>query len=374
MEHLDTGLYSQVRKELAELKDMVARGEEVPVQRLASTERLIRLEELLKQTRRRRSRWPVVVLLGGALAIMSILLFTRVPEIGVELELVVSELGFKFSDSGVLADSMSLTSIGVTGVDAIRLPRTRNMDRRDVPTGQQSKMAVRLGKPPDNPSGSVLTIAPLQVDKEARVWIERSGDSSYRFSIDGEENRISVHAYGPVVLVVAGRPSETLEFPVPATLGFDTTGTFQLELELPRSTDNFHLPRIAVNGLSLERVDEYTSSKETLIRPASTILSGMIHYESLDGQTKSLRRGQLVNIGWCSGVIELLRADEGNLVVRFWGRVRGLETGWGETSRSLMPTLLDWLHSRHGVSLFWGGAVYLSGLFMAIFRWWGVKV
>ena len=36
----------------------------------------------------------------------------------------------------------------------------------------------------------------------------------------------------------------------------------------------------------------------------------------------------------------------------------------------LMPTLLDWLRARHGLSLLWATTAYLVGLFVAILGWW----
>jgi hypothetical protein len=38
-----------------------------------------------------------------------------------------------------------------------------------------------------------------------------------------------------------------------------------------------------------------------------------------------------------------------------------------------MPTYLEWLKARHGLSLFWGTSLYLFGLAAAALRWFGVN-
>jgi hypothetical protein len=35
-----------------------------------------------------------------------------------------------------------------------------------------------------------------------------------------------------------------------------------------------------------------------------------------------------------------------------------------------MPTWLEWLRARHGLSLLWGTALYLFGLAVGVLRWW----
>jgi hypothetical protein len=52
--------------------------------------------------------------------------------------------------------------------------------------------------------------------------------------------------------------------------------------------------------------------------------------------------------------------------------VTAVTAGWGENRRSLMPTWLEWLRARHGLSLLWGSTVYIVGLLMGALRWFKV--
>lgn len=77
-------------------KEAIESGGHVSTERLESLERLARLTNLCRAARPgdRRKRWPIAVYLFGTLAMVSFLLFARVSETEIELELTVSELGF----------------------------------------------------------------------------------------------------------------------------------------------------------------------------------------------------------------------------------------------------------------------------------------
>jgi hypothetical protein len=39
-----------------------------------------------------------------------------------------------------------------------------------------------------------------------------------------------------------------------------------------------------------------------------------------------------------------------------------------------MPTLLEWARAQHGVSLLWGGSLYMFGIVVSLLRWLKVSV
>jgi hypothetical protein len=51
-----------------------------------------------------------------------------------------------------------------------------------------------------------------------------------------------------------------------------------------------------------------------------------------------------------------------------------MTTGAGEGHRSLMPTRLEWLQARHGLSLLWASSLYLMGIIGVVLHWWGIKL
>jgi hypothetical protein len=68
------------------------------------------------------------------------------------------------------------------------------------------------------------------------------------------------------------------------------------------------------------------------------------------------------------GEIESLELKD-DIAVRFRGRVKGIVSGPADIHQDLMPTWLEWLKARQGLSLFWGSAIYLFGLVVGILRW-----
>jgi hypothetical protein len=100
-----------------------------------------------------------------------------------------------------------------------------------------------------------------------------------------------------------------------------------------------------------------------------SILSGSIYFEELNGQELKVRPGEEIRFENSQGEIESLELKEDGVVFQFRGRVHGMTAGSAETSRSLMPTWLDWLKARRGLYLLWGTAVYLFGLIVGVLRW-----
>jgi hypothetical protein len=78
----------------------------------------------------------------------------------------------------------------------------------------------------------------------------------------------------------------------------------------------------------------------------------------------------MLRFGRASGTILTLDLREDGIAARFQGTVREMRAGAGDHPRSLMPTLLEWLRQRQGLSLLWGTALYLFGIAMTLRRWW----
>jgi hypothetical protein len=91
--------------------------------------------------------------------------------------------------------------------------------------------------------------------------------------------------------------------------------------------------------------------------------------ESLNGDTRQLRSGEPLRFGESNGEIRTVRLEPDHLSLSFHGWVRGMQTGSEETPRSLMPTWLEWLRARHGLTLLWGTTAYVFGLATAAVRW-----
>jgi len=126
---------------------------------------------------------------------------------------------------------------------------------------------------------------------------------------------------------------------------------------------------LAIQDLSLLRIEDRRGLEGLPVRRVSTILSGTIYFEELIGQELKLRSGEAIRFEGSEGQIEMLELKNDHIAFQFHGRVRGLTTGSSGIGRSLMPTWLEWLKARRGLYLLWGTAIYLFGLIAGVLRW-----
>ena len=150
-------------------------------------------------------------------------------------------------------------------------------------------------------------------------------------------------------------------------------GLVDIDLTLADISHAAFVPQLQASDLSFSRIDEFHAEDQTLVRRLSTILSGTVYFEALNGLAYQLRPGRL-SVSAHRGLIRTLELHEDQIVVKFRGRVRGMRTGWGGAQRSLMPTYLAWLKARHGLYLLWGTTLYLFGLIASLLRWWGLRL
>ena len=134
------------------------------------------------------------------------------------------------------------------------------------------------------------------------------------------------------------------------------------------------VPQLEVAELHFARIEEFPDPDHTFVRRVSTIRSGTLHLDELNARTVSLRAGEPLHFTAVRGQVRTLELREDHIRLTFRGRARGMSTGWGTASRSLMPTYLEWLKERHGLYLLWGSTLHLFGIFAGILRWWGVRL
>ena len=128
-------------------------------------------------------------------------------------------------------------------------------------------------------------------------------------------------------------------------------------------------PQVPIERLAMRRVDEFGDRGLSIVRTVSTIVSGTLFFESLNGLRRPLQSGEALRFERSSGEMRTVQLEPGHLTMGFNGWVSGMKTGSDESPRSLMPTWLDWLRARHGLSLLWGTSVYLFGIGLAVVKW-----
>jgi len=220
------------------------------------------------------------------------------------------------------------------------------------------------------PAGE-LALPELVLPQRSKVVVERSEvPSQYRLTLPAANVDFSVDVNGPVRVDSIAGQQHALTFLSPKSVEFKPQGqNVDLDLTLLKLPQKLAPMPLAVQDLSLERIDDRRGIEGLPARRASTILSGALYFEDLNGKNFNLRPGELIELDGAQGEIESLQLKD-DIIVQFRGRVRRIVAGPADIRRSLMPTWLEWLKARQGLSLLWGSALYLFGLVIGVLRWW----
>ena len=96
-----------------------------------------------------------------------------------------------------------------------------------------------------------------------------------------------------------------------------------------------------------------------------------MYFQELKAREFRLRPRELISFNQSAGEIRTIRLHDNLVEVKYYGRVRGMYSGFGEHKINLMPTYLEWLSARHGLSLLWGTTLYIFGIIVGVLRWLG---
>jgi len=356
--------------------EAVRAGGEVAAERVEALGRLARLVEIRQaaQPPRARRRWPAAVALGTTLLVVSVLLFARVPETEIELDLKVSELSFVSPREQTLAESMQLAALGASGLRSVRLPAGASGDESTA----GDAAAVRLSVDPAAANGGSIDLANITLAPGDRVWLRRSEPpADGRLSLQGRPAELRVDVFGAVQVESAGQAARRLDLAAPQTVVLQS-GTDEVDLDLSLaasaaggSAGRRFASQLGANDLALVEVEEFLDPGRTLVRRISSIESGSLYFVSLGDRERKLRPREMLAFERSQGELRTLRLQDDAIELKYHGRVRGLSTGVDASRRSLMPTCYEWLSARHSLSLLWGGAFYLFGLAAAAMRWFG---
>ncbi|WP_437546070.1 hypothetical protein WME97_41255 [Sorangium sp. So ce367] len=354
-------------------EDAIRSGGQVSAEKIEALGRLARLVELSDVSRppAARQRWAVLTAFGGTLLI-GVLLFTRESRTEIELDLEVSEVDFVLSQPNQeLTETMNLSTLGASGLRTTPvLPCVDDADARPLPSSGAADVNVHLSAAGDGSRAGSMTLEPLELPADTRVRISHEpADDGYRLSLSGKMQPLRVSLSGPVEMRSGERQQCDLDMAKAVLL--EPSDEVDLDIRFRDSSRNALSPQISVSRLSFLK-DEAHKANRSRVHRMSTVQSGSIYFEALNGEERKLRPGEVIEFEQVDGELRTLEFKQGRIELKFRGHVRGMSRGVGENRRSLMPTWLDWLRARHGgLSVLWGIVVYLFGLIIAAFRWFG---
>lgn len=224
-------------------------------------------------------------------------------------------------------------------------------------------MSLRAASP--GCSGTLL-LEGIVLSRGAQVWVGKSANSPAM--------QLRLNAPGAVLqatldgcIVVGGSTTQGGPRSLRVRLGRDD---LDMALQGNATGSALFVPLVPASELSLSRVDQTVRESGTLVREVSTLTAGGLVLPGVGDNERRLRFAEDLRFERSLGELRNIESDQALLKVRFHGDVRGMTTGALQGRRSLMPTLLEWLRAQHGMSLLWGSALYLFGVFTALMRWW----
>jgi hypothetical protein len=353
--------------------EAIRSGGSVPPEKLEELRRLASLVGIYDaaQPAPPRRRWPLIAVFVFTLFIVSILLFVRRRSTEIDLDLHVTELGFVLPERQLLTEPLRLATLGISGLREIELPRARSSEAVTLTSGHEFESGMNLAVATENQSRGEVSLAELILPAQTYVTFKKTDlPGQYRWALQGTGFDLRADVVGPVRVDPDGGSERQLTFLSPKPVIFaPQSNDVNLDLTflvLPQKLSP--VPR-NIQDLSLLRIENRRGPDGLPVRRLSTILSGSIYFEELNGEERKLRAGEEIRFESSQGEIESLELKDDGVVFQFRGRVHGMTAGSSETSRSIMPTWLDWLKARRGIYLLWGTAVYLFGLIAGVLRW-----
>jgi hypothetical protein len=358
------------------VKESTAPDDALDAGRLEKLERLARLVELEESVAPKAAsrRWPIALAFVLTLGLISALLFVRVPETTIELDVTVSQLNFRIVEPQGLTNALTgLRALGMAGLAVVDVPRSSSQPAISI-GAKEGDLAARFATADGQ---GALTLPPLIWPAATAFTLQREPESAtlalgveYPKGTQGQTPSVGVH--GRIDLVVPGRLSKTLNFSTPRKVTLHPRSqSLDLDIELTDGARTSFATPISIDRLSLSQVVEAGATERTRERRASTLIGGKLYFESLGGEVRTLRTGEWLRCSSVHGEIRSLKLDDDAIALRFYGRVKGMTTGSDDARRSLMPSVLEWLQARHALELLWGTTIYLIGLLGMFFRWWG---
>jgi len=348
----------------------------ISAERIEGLGHLARLIEIRNSQRSKPRNWWAALVLMGTLVIMSVLLFAKVPETDIELEVSLAEASFALAKDQVVTNAIELSGLGASGLRSVQLPRSRSESRDTSQTRDESSPAISLTRSSIGTRHGSVTLEPLLLAAGARVTLYHSelpNQCLLSTNVAGLAMQATVD--GPITVGWSGSPAHELDFGSPGPVLLEGgSEESQLDLTFSGMPQSPFSPQLQVQDLSFARIDQFLGPDRTLLKRLSTILSGTLYFESLNGQERRLRPGEELRFERSNGEIRTLELADNHISLKFHGRVSGMTTGAGEGQRSLMPTYLEWLWARHGLSLLWATSLYFFGLIAGALRWWGVRI
>jgi hypothetical protein len=254
--------------------------------------------------------------------------------------------------------ALTLSSLGLTGLDSVSLPAVDKKPARTVATPSLYVKAVR----PD--SGSI-TIDPIQLPAGSLIVLKPAQTlGTVQMTIGDSLPAIPVTVSGRMTVNLPDQPADTIPFRIDQIQLAATHGPIDFDLGFPSAQAARPLVPLDVVGVSFEDINRFRDEDQGSDQIVSTIDSGNFAVTSGSPAPHTLKKGEALRLHGFRGTITNVAVDSQTVALTLDGSVDSLPASLGT-----FPTKLQVFWSEHTMAAGALGLVYLALLAMVVLYW-----
>jgi serine/threonine protein kinase/RNA polymerase subunit RPABC4/transcription elongation factor Spt4 len=254
--------------------------------------------------------------------------------------------------------ALTLSSLGLTGLDSVSLPAVDKKPARTVATPSLYVKAVR----PD--SGSI-TIDPIQLPAGSLIVLKPAQTlGTVQMTIGDSLPAIPVTVSGRMTVNLPDQPADTIPFRIDQIQLAATHGPIDFDLGFPSAQAARPLVPLDVVGVSFEDIIRFRDEDQGSNEIVSTIDSGNFAVTSGSPTAHTLKKGEALRLHGFRGTITNVTVDSETVALTLDGSVDSLPASLGT-----FPTKLQVFWSEHTMAAGALGLVYLTLLALVVLYW-----
>jgi len=351
-----------------DLRDIIISSEgKVPSKEIENLEHLDQALKIFDSTQpsQKKSKWQSLALLLLICIGISLLALIRQRKTEIELDLSTNLVSFELMDPAQILNDLVFTELGVTGLTEIFISPSKMVDLRPYQRPDNYGDAISIAVSSSKASPGNGTISGLNFPLGTTISIEKANiPNQYVLSFRTPENtgiELNMSVTGIVQVGYSKKQAEIYQYDTPKSIRLKSiSNKTKLNITVSGDSSTAIASQIKVRDISfIKKVD---------VQDISGVMSGNIYLMDLKDQKYDLRTGENLAIEVYVGFIRIIKPLNGSLKVEFSGHVRGMNSGWQQDKRSLMPTWLESIRTNYTIALFWGSLVFLFSLGQSIYK------
>ena len=254
--------------------------------------------------------------------------------------------------------ALTLSSLGLTGLDSVSLPAVDKKPARTVATPSLYMKAVR-------PDSASITIDPIQLPAGSLIVLKPAQTLGLvQMTIGDSLPAIPVTVSGRMTVNLSDQPADTIPFRIDQIQLAATHGPIDFDLGFPGAQAVRPLVPLDIVGVSFEDINRFRDEEQGSDQIVSTIDGGGIAVTSGSKTLHTLKKGEALRLHGFRGTITNVSVDSQTVALTLDGSVDSLPASLGT-----FPTKLQVFWSEHTMAAAGAGLVYLALLAMVVLYW-----